>query len=284
MTGTIHPDAVCSEASLGPRVRVDALALVAPDAVVEEDGHIGPQATIGPGAHLGPRVEVGAGARVGEGVRVEAGAHVGANAVLASGIGVGRGGVVEPGAYVIADVPATAIVRGNPAVIVGYAHTARGPSTVRDLDAGSVPRDVPGGCALWPLPRFQDLRGSLVAVEFERDLPFVPARSFLVFDVPSEEVRGEHAHRWCSQVLVAAHGALSVVVDDGRASAEVRLDRPDEGLLVPPGVWGIQYRFSGDAVLCVYASHPYDPDDYIRDYEDFLEFATPSQAETTVSG
>jgi hypothetical protein len=115
-----------------------------------------------------------------------------------------------------------------------------------------------------------DLRGTLSAAEFPTHLPFEPKRCFLVFDVPGKEVRGEHAHRLCQQFLVCARGSLSVVVDDGAKTEEVRLDRPDLGLYIPPLIWAVQYKYSSDALLLVLASHPYDPSDYIRDYDEFL--------------
>ena len=95
-------------------------------------------------------------------------------------------------------------------------------------------------------------------------------RFFSVFDVPSARVRGEHAHRVCHQVLVCLRGSVSVVVDDGAERDEVRLDDPAVALHIPPLVWASQYRFSRDAILGVFASHPYDAGDYIRDYEDYL--------------
>jgi UDP-2-acetamido-3-amino-2,3-dideoxy-glucuronate N-acetyltransferase len=91
-----------------------------------------------------------------------------------------------------------------------------------------------------------------------------------VFGVPSVETRGEHAHRECHQFLVCVRGSVSVVADDGRRREEYLLDRPELGLHLPPMVWGIQYRYSADAVLLVFASHYYDPADYIREYDRFL--------------
>jgi len=91
-----------------------------------------------------------------------------------------------------------------------------------------------------------------------------------VFDVPGKDVRGEHAHRRCHQFLVCLRGSLSVVVDDGQASEEIALDRPSIGLYLPPMVWAVQYRYSADALLLVFASDPYDASDYIRDYDEFL--------------
>ena len=88
-------------------------------------------------------------------------------------------------------------------------------------------------------------------------------------------MRGEHAHRECHQFLIAAHGRLSVVVDDGRERKEVVLGEPSVGLYMPPGIWGIQYKFQPDTVLLVMASHAYDAGDYIRDYSEFLQTARP---------
>ena len=115
-----------------------------------------------------------------------------------------------------------------------------------------------------------DLRGSLSAGEFPSHIPFVPRRYFMVFDVPGKEVRGEHAHRRCEQFLVCARGSLSVVVDDGTSSEEIVLDSPEVGLYIPPLVWAVQYKYSADALLIVFASDHYDPEDYIRDYDEFL--------------
>lgn len=137
-----------------------------------------------------------------------------------------------------------------------------------------------GGSALWRLPRFRDDRGSLVVAELPTDLPFAPRRIFTVYDVPGHDVRGEHAHRECRQLLLATHGALSVVVDDGTTSREIRLDVPTVALYLPPMIWAVQHEFTPDAVLLVLASHSYDPDDYIRDRAEFVK----ALAETPILG
>jgi hypothetical protein len=103
------------------------------------------------------------------------------------------------------------------------------------------------------------------------ELPFVPQRVFTVLDVPSELIRGSHAHRECEQFLVCLSGGLSCLVDDGTARDEVRLESPDKGLHLPSMIWGTQYKYSRDAVLLVLASLTYDAGDYIRDYDEFLE-------------
>ena len=99
----------------------------------------------------------------------------------------------------------------------------------------------------------------------------------MVFDVPSVETRGEHAHHECHQFLVCVRGSVAVVADDGKSREEFVLDRPDLGLHLPPRVWGIQYKYSADAVLLVFASHYYDAADYIRDYEQFLDVVGASR-------
>lgn len=127
-----------------------------------------------------------------------------------------------------------------------------------------------GDVTLWPLRHVLDQRGNLIPVEFEQDLPFVPRRQFLIHDVADDRIRGEHAHRICQQFLFAVVGSLAVIVDDGTEACEVELADATFGLYLPPYVWGVQYRFTPNTMLSVYASHPYDPGEYIRDYDDFL--------------
>lgn len=114
-----------------------------------------------------------------------------------------------------------------------------------------------------------DSRGSLVAVEFPKELPFVPARAFFIFDVPSELLRGEHAHYECHQFLICLRGSITAVVDYGKERTEYLLDNPQKGLYMPPLTWGTQYGYTSDAILAVFASHTYSNEDYIRDYEQF---------------
>ena len=183
--------------------------------------------------------------------------------------------MIGAGSVVTHDVPARAIVSGNPARIVGYVDTKLRPNeaaraaTPRPAAGTSIPTSVKG-VELRRLVLATDLRGSLSAGEFQRHVPFVPRRYFMVFDVPGRDVRGEHAHKSCRQFLVCARGSVSVMVDDGSASEEISLDAPDLGLYLPPMVWAVQYRYSADALLLVFASDHYDADDYIRDYDEFL--------------
>lgn len=126
-----------------------------------------------------------------------------------------------------------------------------------------------GTCSLHQLRFVDDMRGNLSVGEFARDIPFAPKRYFIIFDVPSREVRGEHAHRLCHQFLVCVRGSCRVLLDDGQQRREVTLDRVDLGIYMPPMVWGTQHAYSSDAMLLVFASDYYDANDYIRSYEEF---------------
>lgn len=116
------------------------------------------------------------------------------------------------------------------------------------------------------------MRGTLSFGEIEQHLPFTPVRYFVIADVPSHEVRGEHAHKELHEFLVCIKGSCSVVVDDGYSSVEIQLNRSNLGLHLPPRVWAIQYKYSSDAILLVLASDIYKADDYIRDYNAFLRW------------
>ncbi len=210
-------------------------------------------------------------------VKVGAGAHLGAGVVLSAGVSIGAGAWIEPGAVVLRNIPPHAIVGGNPAVISGYVedasqHSRMAPSLVQFGDAPGVHACQVAGVTVHNYSRIRDLRGDLTVGEFGRNLPFMPKRYFLVFDVPSFETRGEHAHKVCDQFLVCVSGSVSVVVDDGLRREEILLDRPNMGVYIPAGVWGIQYKYSRDGSLLVFASEYYDATDYIRNYDDYLRF------------
>ncbi len=229
-------------------------------------------------------VEVGRDARIGPGVAVVPpldavgsvkptvigpGAVVGGNAVIAAGVTIGRQARVEIGAVVESSVPDFAIVKGNPATIIGYTDTPRA-ATPAGQGGGEVERVGVGDVRLHRMMTAVDLRGRLTVGEFERSVPFRPRRYFLVYDVPSKDTRGEHAHRACHQFLICVHGSVTCVVDDGTARREVVLSDPRLGLHMPPMIWGTQYQYAPGSVVLVFASHYYEPDDYIRDYSSFL--------------
>ncbi len=302
MSAYIHPQALCESSAVGEGTRIWAFAHILPGARLGRDCNICDGVFVENDVIVGDRVTVKCGVQLWDGVRLEddvfvgpnatfsndrfprsrqrpesfaqtwvrRGASIGANATLLPGITIGAGAMIGAGAVVLRSVPANAIVVGNPARIVGYTQT-----TSVELDSASAApatTPVPGqvrGVELRRLTRAVDMRGSLAAGEVGRELPFVPQRCFMVYDVPSAEVRGEHAHRQCAQFLVCVHGQVSALVDDGRERAQYRLDRPDIGLYIAPMIWGTQFRYSADAVLLVLASHPYDAADYIRDYAEF---------------
>lgn len=207
------------------------------------------------------------------------GAVIGAGSVIHHGVSIGEGAVVKPGSVVEQDIPPYAIVSGFPARAVGYVENVGSKnSSPWHLQASfpSVPaisRLGVGDVTLHRLKTVCDPRGDLTVGEFPSDIPFEPKRYFLVFNVPSEKTRGEHAHRQCHQFLICVRGSCAVVVDDGSARCEVQLNSPDMGLYLPPLTWGIQYKYSSDAVLLVFTSDYYDANDYIRDYSEFVEIA-----------
>lgn len=206
---------------------------------------------------------------------IEDGASIGAGAVILPGVTVGRNAMVEAGAVVTRSVPSNAIVEGNPASIVGYINSEFGGSyhsVVQFLPKGLPIEELPvNGVKLYRFPIIQDLRGNLTVGEFKKQIPFTPQRYFMVFGVPSREVRGEHAHFECHQFLICVRGSCSVVVDDGYKRMEVTLNSLSVGLYLPPMTWGVQYKYSSDALLLVFASHHYDAADYIREYGVFLD-------------
>src|SRR5690606_25676982 len=139
------------------------------------------------------------------------------------------------GAVVTRSVPPNAIVVGNPARIVGYVNAGNAisgngpaalasPGVIETEVAGVIETEV-AGVTLHTFRTVPDLRGSLTAGEFDKEIPFKPLRYFLVYDVPTAETRGEHAHRRCHQFLIAVKGSVRVVADDGRNRREFLLDR-----------------------------------------------------------
>lgn len=115
-----------------------------------------------------------------------------------------------------------------------------------------------------------DRKGNLSVVENGISIPFDIKRAYYLYDVPGGEARGEHAHKRLHQLLIAASGSFSVTLDDGNVRRTFFLNHPYQALYVVPGIWRILDDFSSGSVCLVLASDPYDPDDYIRKYNDFL--------------
>ena len=114
-----------------------------------------------------------------------------------------------------------------------------------------------------------DSRGTLTVLEIEKRIPFVPKRYFTVSKVPRNAIRGEHGHRTCEQFLIVASGSLDVTLYRAGVSVEYRLDSSFMGLHIPAMTWGVQQNPSSDMVLNVFASESYDPEEYIRDFDEF---------------
>lgn len=127
-------------------------------------------------------------------------------------------------------------------------------------------------CAVIELPRVEDEKGNLTAIEGGVNLPFNLVRVFYLYDIPGGEARGAHAHKECHQFLIAAHGSFEVVLNDGVNIRTVTLNRPYYGLHIPPGVWAAEQGFSSGAICLVMTSHLYNETDYIRSYDKFLEY------------
>lgn len=126
-------------------------------------------------------------------------------------------------------------------------------------------------CKIIDIRRFSDTRGYLSVVENGLDIPFDIKRIYYLYMVP-EVARGAHAHKELQQLLIATSGSVDITLDDGADKKTFHLDKPWKGLLVVPGLWRDLDNFSGGTVLMCLASEKYDAADYIRDYDDFLEY------------
>lgn len=293
----IHPQADVQSKNFGQDTLVRQFCVVMPQA------KIGSRCILGAGTYIGDHVVIGddvivqngalldGGLTVADGVNigpkatflaetstpqsstpktvVHAGAQIGGNATILPGIDIGRGALVAAGAVVTRDVPSHAIVKGNPARITGYANDQ--PASASSQPAVHTEQHTIHGISFTRFTTATDLRGDLMVIDLERQIPFPVRRAFFVNKVPSHHVRGEHGHKECHQMLVCLQGSIMVSADNGAERSQWLLNHPGIGLHIHPMVWAAQYRYSQDAVLGVFASHPYDPDDYIRDYETFLD-------------
>ncbi|MCU1338229.1 MAG: isomerase [Bryobacterales bacterium] len=299
--GRFHPTALVESDQIGEGTHVWAYAHILPGARIGRDCNICDHTFIENDVIVGDRVTIKCGVQLWDGLRVEddvfigpnatftndrfprsklhlaeypltvikRGASIGANATLAPGIVIGEMAMVGAGAVVTHNAPPHSKLAGNPARIIGYvdAMPEAPAATLVENVRGEKPL---GEATVYTLPGAKDLRGSLSFGEVHRQVPFEVKRYFLVFDVASEHIRGEHAHRMLHQFLVCVAGRCHVVTDDGTSRHEVVLDSPAKGVYIPPMVWATEYKFTQDAVLFVLASEYYDPGDYIRDYGDFL--------------
>lgn len=299
----IHPSADVQCKNISESTRIWQFVVVLPGATIGKECNICSHCFIENDVVIGDRVTIKAGVQLWDGLRIGNDVFIGPNVsftndrfprsrqfqskvaetIIGNSVSIGAGSTILPdltlgahamigaGAVVTRSVPSNAIVVGNPARIVGYVGTQTGSSKFETPAApNSVNETNVKGVYIYQFPLISDIRGSLSVGEFERTIPFAVKRYFMVFDVPSIETRGEHAHKVCHQFLICVKGRVSVVADDGTCREEVVLDRPNIGIHLPPMTWGIQYKYSADALLLVFASDFYDADDYIRDYSEFL--------------
>jgi UDP-2-acetamido-3-amino-2,3-dideoxy-glucuronate N-acetyltransferase len=305
-----HPQAIVESQSIGDETRIWAFAHILPGAHIGRDCNICDHVFIENDVRIGDRVTIKCGAQVWDGITIEddvfigpnatltndlfprskqypekfsrtvirKGASIGANATILAGVTIGKDAMVGAGAVVTKNVPPHAIVTGNPARITAYATPSRTQDTpsagVAPLAAQSVRSSIVKGVTIFWLPLIKDLRGSLTFAEYGQFLPFIPKRFFMIFNVPSKEIRGEHAHKKLHEFLVCVKGSCSLVVDDGKNIEEILLDSANIGVHVPPLVWRIHYKYSPDAVLLVLASEKYEAEDYIRDYDQYIEMVS----------
>lgn len=276
----IHPKALVESEQIGSGTRVWAFAHILPGAIIGSDCNVCDGVFIENDVVVGDRVTIKCGVQLWDGIRVEddvfigpnatftndpnprskqrrspfvttirEGASIGANATILPGVEIGRMAMVGAGAVVTHDVGDWDVVVGNPARILPPA----------------PPRPY-----VMQLRTAKDRRGELAVVE-HLDLPFEPLRTFVIHSVPTPSIRGEHAHRTCHQFLVCINGSVKIETVGKLVDTQTDLTSPESGLYIPPMHWAVLSNFSDDAVLLVLASHPYDENDYIRDYDEFEE-------------
>lgn len=127
-------------------------------------------------------------------------------------------------------------------------------------------------CRIIDLRKISDPRGNLTPIEGGSDIPFDVKRVYYLYDVPSGQSRGGHAHKELQQLIIAANGSFTLTLDDGQNRKSVTLNRPYQGLLIVPGIWRVLDDFSSGAVLLCLASEHYEEADYIRNYREFKKY------------
>lgn len=297
----VHPQAICETNSVGSETKIWAFSHLLPNCIIGSDCNINDGVFIENDVVVGDRVTIKSGVQLWDGIRLEddvfvgpnvtftndvfprskkypekflstfvlKGASLGANSTILPGITIGRGAMVGAGSVVTRNVPDFAIVVGNPARIVGYDTGNKIPITKEFSQVSEIETSIHD---LGSSINFvSDIRGQLIAGNFSEIAPFPVKRFFAIKRVPSEAVRGEHAHIKCHQLLICLSGTLQLMTDDGRQRKNFHLSDSSPAVHVPPLTWASQFKYSSDAVLLVLASDEYDPEDYIRDYSDFLE-------------
>ena len=127
-------------------------------------------------------------------------------------------------------------------------------------------------CSIIKLPVTHVENGNITAIENGKNIPFDVHRVYYLYDIPAGESRGGHAHRKLMQLIIAVSGSFDVILFDGNNRHSITLNRPFTGLLIVPGIWREMQNFSSGSVCLVLASHEYDENDYIREYDAFLKW------------
>jgi len=126
-------------------------------------------------------------------------------------------------------------------------------------------------CVIVDLPKMTDPRGNLTFIESSKHIPFDIKRVFYIYDVPTGESRGAHAHKTLKQFIICLSGSFDVKVDDGNQKKTIHLNRPWQGVFIPPMIWAAETNFDPGSVCLILVSDFYDESDYHRNYEKFLE-------------
>lgn len=301
MNPFLHPTSDIQSASIGTGTRVWQFCVILKRARIGADCNICSHVFIENDVTIGDRVTIKCGVQIWDGIhleddvfigpnvtftndpfprsrqpldqypvtRVESGASIGANATILPGVTIGRGAMIGAGAIVTSDVPPFAILKGPAARNLSFQKTMD--DSPECLKSAAFPRSQLRGADFVELKKASDHRGDLLAIEFGQHIPFEVNRVFFVTNVPADNIRGEHAHKECHQMLVCLQGSVTITVDNGTDRKEWILDRPEIGLHIHPMIWASQSRHIDQTVLAVFASHPYDPEDYIRNYDDYLK-------------
>ena len=128
-------------------------------------------------------------------------------------------------------------------------------------------------CKIVNFNEITDHRGKMIPIEYPKQLEFPLKRIYYIFDVKDGVRRGYHSHNDLEQILIAVHGKVKVLIKTPYEAEIVELDSPNKGLYIGPMIWREMFDFENEAVLVVLASHEYDENDYIRDWNDYLEKA-----------
>ncbi len=126
-------------------------------------------------------------------------------------------------------------------------------------------------CTIYQLPKIFFRAGNITPIHSNIEVPFDIKRVFYIYDIPSGESRGAHAHKKCHQFIIAASGSFDILLDDGKNKRTISLNRPYFGLHIPPGIWASEQSFSSGAICLVLTSDYYNSSDYLRDYDNYLK-------------